>query len=74
MTTPSELERLRLLAGAANPRPWRRGPRGQAADGLAVRNDKLGLELTVDLGFDANNAQNLAAEEQLARVLLARLR
>jgi hypothetical protein len=46
---------------------------GQASDGLAVRKGKLGFELTVDLGFSADNAQNLAAEEAVARRLLARL-
>jgi hypothetical protein len=46
---------------------------GDAADGLAVRKGKLGLELTVELGFDAGNAANLAAEKSLARALLAQL-
>ncbi|HUZ29888.1 MAG TPA: hypothetical protein VMU90_11635 [Solirubrobacteraceae bacterium] len=46
---------------------------GQASDGLAVRRGQLGLELTVDLGFDSSNQQNLAAEKTLARTLLARL-
>jgi hypothetical protein len=44
-----------------------------ASDGLAVRQAKLGLEVTVDLGESASNAENLAAEETLARRLLGRL-
>jgi hypothetical protein len=44
-----------------------------ASDGLAVRQGKLGLEVTVDLGQSASNAENLAAEEALARRLLGRL-
>ena len=43
------------------------------SDGLAVRQGKLGLEVTVDLGQSATNAENLVAEEVLARRLLARL-
>jgi hypothetical protein len=46
---------------------------GDASEGLAIRKGKLGLEITVDLGFSASNAQDLAAEKALARRLLARL-
>jgi hypothetical protein len=74
VTTPAELEQLSSWQAPPIPGLGAEAHGGQAADGLAVRSDRLGLELTVDLGFNATNAQNLAAEEQLARVLLARLR
>lgn len=74
VTTAAELEQLSSWQAPTIPGLGAGAHGGQADDGLAVRNGKLGLELTVDLGFNADNAQNLAAEERLARVLLARLR
>jgi hypothetical protein len=38
-----------------------------------VRKGKLGLELTVDRGFNADNAEDLGIEEAVARELLTRL-
>jgi hypothetical protein len=46
---------------------------GSPSNGLAVRQGKLGIEVTADLGFSANDAKNLAVEETVARELLARL-
>jgi hypothetical protein len=46
---------------------------GNASDGLAVRKGKFGIEVDADLGFRADNATDLAAEEQVARELLLRL-
>jgi hypothetical protein len=47
---------------------------GDASLGLAVRKGKLGIEVDADLGFKADNASDLAAEEAVAHELLVRLR
>lgn len=47
---------------------------GDPSIGLAVRHDRLGIEVVADLGPSASDAINLAAEERVARALLARLR
>jgi hypothetical protein len=46
---------------------------GDPSIGLDVRKGKLGIEVTADLGSNATDATNLAAEEMVARELLLRL-
>jgi hypothetical protein len=46
---------------------------GDASLGLAVVRGKLGVEVTADLGFSADDAKNLAVEQRVASALLAQL-
>jgi hypothetical protein len=46
---------------------------GSADSGLAARKGTLGIEVHVDLGFAADNAANVAAEDALARELIVEL-
>ncbi len=43
---------------------------GDPYDGIAVRQGKLGIEVTIDRGFSASDRETLAAEVSLARQLL----